>query len=75
MERWGAGVGEWMKCKIRPNLRQLGLKLVAGAAEIAYLTLIPLSFASHYYSGWWADVEIVGQPGSLAARNYLRWQK
>ena len=22
-----------------------------------------------------ADVEIVGQPGSLAARNYLSWQK
>ena len=23
----------------------------------------------------WSDVQIVVQPGSLAARNYLNWQK
>ena len=27
------------------------------------------------FSSWGTDVEIVVQPGSLAARNYLSWQK
>ena len=32
---WGWWMGGWMKYKIRPKLSKLGLKLAAGASDIA----------------------------------------